>query len=140
MSEQLFKRTAEIDRQVGASVRAARTQAGLSQSRLASELGITFQQLQKYEKGRNRIAVGTLLLIADALSVPVHRFFQGIGIAAAGDDGASDPRTPEYARLVAAFARIGDPEVRRRILTLVLAVTEEPNRPVSLAESVAAAP
>ena len=132
MSEQLCKRTADVDRQIGASVRNARIGAGLSQSRLASQLGITFQQLQKYEKGRNRIAVGTLLLIAEALSVSVHDFFKAIGPAAPPDDGARGSRTSETARLAAAFDRIADPEARRRILTLVLAVldgTEKPGAP-----------
>ena len=103
----------------------------MSQSRLAGELGITFQQLQKYEKGRNRIAVGTLLLIADALSVSVHRFLETIG--------RSTPNSPESetGRLVAAFGRIVDPEVRRRILTLVLAVTEEPDMSLALSDTLA---
>ena len=126
MGEQLYTRTADIDRQVGARVRSARIAAGLSQSRLASELGVTFQQLQKYEKGRNRIAVGTLLLIADALSLSVHRFFDTVGDALA-------PRNQDSLQLVAAFDRIVDPEVRRRILTLVLAVTENADLPVALA-------
>ena len=75
MNEQLSKRTAEADKRGGACVRAARVKAGLSQSKLAAELGITFQQLQKYEKGKNRIALSTLLLIADALSLPEQSFF-----------------------------------------------------------------
>ena len=140
MNEQLCKRTAEVDRQVGASVRSARIEAGLSQSRLAAHLGITFQQLQKYEKGRNRIAVGTLLLIAEALSTPVYRFFEAIGATAALDRGVSESQVQENARLIDAFDRVGDPEMRRRILTLVLAVVDGKDRPFALADAVLAEP
>ena len=124
MNEQLSKRTAETDRRVGACVRAARVKAGLSQSKLAAELGITFQQLQKYEKGKNRIAVSTLLLIADALSLPVQTFFDSV--EQQGTDAADWPDllTKDNIRLIRAFSRIGDPEVRRRIMGLILAVTE----------------
>ena len=124
MNEQLSKRTAETDRRVGACVRAARVKAGLSQSKLAAELGITFQQMQKYEKGKNRIAVSTLLLIADALSLPVQTFFDSV--EQQGTDAADWPDllTKDNIRLIRAFSRIGDPEVRRRIMGLILAVTE----------------
>jgi transcriptional regulator with XRE-family HTH domain len=125
MNEQLSKRTVEADRRVGACVRAARVKAGLSQSKLAAELGITFQQLQKYEKGRNRIAVSTLLLIAEALALPVQSFFEAVERQV--DDGVdwADLLTKDNIRLIRAFSNIADPEVRRRILSLILAVTEE---------------
>jgi transcriptional regulator with XRE-family HTH domain len=125
MNEQLSKRTAEADKRVGACVRAARVKAGLSQSRLAAELGITFQQLQKYEKGKNRIAVSTLLLIADALSIPVQSFFDSIERQASDATDWPDLLTKDNIRLIRAFSNIGDPEVRRRIMGLILAVTEE---------------
>ena len=124
MHEQLSKRTAEADKRVGACVRAARVKAGLSQSKLAAELGITFQQLQKYEKGKNRIAVSTLMLIADALALPVQSFFDAVE-RQAGDAGDwSDLLSHDNVRLIRAFSNIGDPEVRRRIMSLILAVTE----------------
>jgi transcriptional regulator with XRE-family HTH domain len=125
MNEQLSKRTVEADKRVGACVRAARVKAGLSQSRLAAELGITFQQLQKYEKGRNRIAVSTLLLIAEALALPVQSFFEAVERQV--DDGVdwADLLTKDNIRLIRAFSNIADLEVRRRILSLILAVTEE---------------
>ncbi len=124
MNEQLSKRTAEVDKRVGACVRAARVKAGMSQSKLAAELGITFQQLQKYEKGKNRIAVSTLLLIADALALPVHSFFDSIERQATDATDWPDLLTKDNIRLIRAFTHIGDPEVRRRILNLILAVTE----------------
>jgi transcriptional regulator with XRE-family HTH domain len=124
MNEQLSKRTAEADKRVGACVRAARVKAGLSQSKLAAELGITFQQLQKYEKGKNRVAVSTLLLIADALSLPVHSFFESVERQATDATDWPDLLTKDNIRLIRAFTNIGDPEVRRRIMGLILAVTE----------------
>ena len=125
MSEQLSKRTAEADKRVGACVRAARVNAGLSQSKLAIELGITFQQLQKYEKGKNRIAVSTLLLIADALSLPVQSFFDSVERQANDGSDWPDLLSKDNIRLIRAFSNIGDPEVRRRIMGLILAVTDE---------------
>ncbi len=125
MNEQLSKRTAEADKRVGACVRAARVKAGLSQSRLAAELGITFQQLQKYEKGKNRIAVSTLLLIADALALPVQSFFGSIERQATDSSDWPDLLSKDNIRLIRAFSNIGDAEVRRRIMSLILAVTDD---------------
>lgn len=124
MNEQLSKRTAEADKRVGACVRAARIKAGLSQSKLAGELGITFQQLQKYEKGRNRIAVSTLLLIAEALDLPVNSFFESVERQAADESDWQDLLTKDNIRLIRAYSHIGDIEVKRRILNLILTVTD----------------
>ena len=135
MSEQLSKRTAEADKRVGACVRAARVKAGLSQSKLAAELGITFQQLQKYEKGKNRIAVSTLLLIAEALSLPVQSFFDSIERQSADASDWPDLLSKENIRLLRAFSNIGDAEVRRRIMNLILAVTEGTEQVDFLTES-----
>ncbi len=125
MNEQLSKRTIEADKRVGACVRAARVKAGLSQSKLATELGITFQQLQKYEKGKNRIAVSTLLLIADALSLPVQSFFESVERQASDGSDWAELLSKDNIRLIRAFSNISAPEVRRRILSLILTVTEE---------------
>ncbi len=125
MNEQLSKRTAEADKQVGACVRAARVKAGLSQSKLAAELGITFQQLQKYEKGKNRIAVSTLLLIADALAVPVQSFFDAVEHRSSGSADWTDLLSKDNIRLIRAFSNISGADVRRRIMGLILAVTGE---------------
>ncbi len=134
MNEQLSKRTAETDKRVGACVRAARVKAAMSQSKLAAELGITFQQLQKYEKGKNRIAVSTLLLIADALALPVHSFFDSVERQTSDASDLPDLLTKDNIRLIRAFSNIGDPEVRRRILNLILAVTESADGAAYLAD------
>lgn len=67
----LTERTAQIDRAIGARIKAARELAGISQERLGRVLGITFQQIQKYETGRNRVSASALTLIAEAVGQPV---------------------------------------------------------------------
>src|SRR5690349_24602135 len=73
-----------VDQRLGQRVRTRRLAIGMSQERLAELLGITFQQVQKYEKGVNRIAASRLFDIAGALHQPVARFFEGLGARAAG--------------------------------------------------------
>ncbi|MGH6922387.1 MAG: helix-turn-helix domain-containing protein [Propylenella sp.] len=68
------RRATEIDRKIGARLRGIRREAGWSQERLGASLGMSFQQVQKYENGTNRVAVSTLLLIAEALRRPVTDF------------------------------------------------------------------
>lgn len=68
------------DRRIGARVRARRLEIGMSQERLAELLGVTFQQVQKYEKGVNRIAASRLFDIAAALNLPVGAFYEGLTV------------------------------------------------------------
>lgn len=72
-----------VDRKVGQKVRSRRLEIGMSQEKLAELLGVTFQQVQKYEKGVNRIAVSRLWDISVALEMPVSRFFEGVSVRAA---------------------------------------------------------
>jgi len=139
-----------VDRHVGRRLRQRRALVGMSQERLGELLGITFQQIQKYERGANRIGSSRLFEIAGILAVPVSYFFEGIdapaaGMAASGHAGTGlaeesagfdfDAAAPppaaedvvvdsrETLELVRAFQRISDPLVRRRLfeLTKVLA-------------------
>lgn len=121
-----------IDRKLGQRVRTRRLEIGMSQERLAELLGVTFQQVQKYEKGVNRIAASRLHDIAAALDLPVARFFEGMVAARAG--GVAESRasyiddalaTPEGAQLMGLFASIKSQKVRKRVLELVKALTEE---------------
>jgi transcriptional regulator with XRE-family HTH domain len=121
-----------IDRKIGQRVRSRRLEIGMSQERLAELLGVTFQQVQKYEKGVNRIAASRLHDIASALDMPVARFFEGLapgragGVAEARQDYGEDIlATPEGAQLVALFASIKSVKVRRRVVELVKALAEE---------------
>lgn len=117
------------DVQIGQQVRAHRERLGLSQQALAKELNVSFQQLQKYEKGSNRISAGRLAEIARALAVPVVDLFAGIdhpsrGSASSGDDGALGEilkfqQTVEGRDLLRAFLRIKHRATRKRLLYLV---------------------
>jgi len=121
-----------IDKKIGQRVRTRRLEIGMSQERLAELLGVTFQQVQKYEKGVNRIAASRLHGIANALDMPVARFFEGLTGARAV--GVAEPRqefvddvlaTPEGTQLMQLFASIKSIKVRRRVIELVKALSEE---------------
>ena len=120
--------TNAVDVKLGQRVRARRLEIGMSQERLAELLGITFQQIQKYEKGVNRIAGSRLWDISKALDMPVARFFEGIARGeaknASGSDATAVMATPEGAQLVALFASIRSKPVRRRVVELVRALAE----------------
>ena len=127
-----------IDIHVGSRVRLRRMMLSMSQEKLGESLGITFQQIQKYEKGTNRIGASRLQNIARVLSVPVSFFFEdapsgGTGQPASG--GAEEPKQTSYVvdflsssegiQLNKAFVRIKDARLRRRIIDLVRAAGGE---------------
>jgi len=118
-----------IDRKVGQRVRSRRLEIGMSQERLAELLGVTFQQVQKYEKGVNRIAVSRLWDIANALELSVCRFFDGLGargVAEGRQEYVDDAlATPEGAQLMALFASIKSQKLRRKVVELVRTLTDE---------------
>ncbi|WP_333825173.1 helix-turn-helix domain-containing protein [Pinisolibacter sp.] len=123
-----------IDIHVGSRVRLRRMMLGMSQEKLGEHLGITFQQIQKYEKGTNRIGASRLQAIARVLSVPVAFFFEDApGLApVAGDQGFEDQASTSYVvdflssseglALNKAFIRIKDPKQRRKVVELVKAM------------------
>lgn len=122
-----------IDRRLGQRVRTRRLEIGMSQERLAELLGVTFQQVQKYEKGVNRIAASRLFDISAALDMSVARFFEGLSAARAGgvaetEEGYAQDilATPEGAQLIGLFAAIKNLKVRRRVVELVKALAEDP--------------
>jgi transcriptional regulator with XRE-family HTH domain len=95
---------------------------------LSEALGLTFQQVQKYERGVNRIACARIIHIAEALDVPVAYFFEGLeGKAKAqADNGVQSMlATPEGARMASLFAQIKSRPVRQRVLNLAEAVAGE---------------
>ncbi len=121
-----------IDWHVGSRLRLRRLELGMSQEKLAEALGITFQQVQKYERGTNRIGASRLHQIALALQVPITFFFEG-----AADEGV--PRNEHTAhsspladalsdaatvRLLRAFAQIEDPAVKQKAVTVIEAIAE----------------
>jgi transcriptional regulator with XRE-family HTH domain len=103
---------------------------GMSQEKLGDLLGLTFQQVQKYEKGVNRIGAGRLYEVARILGVPIDFFYEGVG-GAVGALAESGPPVMEFVssgeglQLSLAFMKIKDPKVRKRVLDLVKSLVEE---------------
>ena len=129
-------RSNPVDAHVGSRVRMRRTLLGLSQEKLGEALSLTFQQVQKYERGANRIGASRLYQISKVLEVPVSFFFEEmtepvIGPPEAAAIGLSE-RPPEFEQdplakretleLVRAYYKISDPKVRRRVFELVKAI------------------
>ena len=132
------KRPNPIDIHVGSRIRLRRNMLGMSQEKLGESLGITFQQIQKYEKGTNRVGASRLQAIASILSVPVSFFFEDApGHEGAGQQGLAEDSQTAYVvdfmnsaeglQLNRAFVRIGDPKVRRKIVDLVKTLASEEN-------------
>jgi transcriptional regulator with XRE-family HTH domain len=111
--------TEKIDAYVGGRLRARRIELGLSQAALGRYLGLTFSQVQKYEKGSNRIGAGRLYHVAALLGVPVQYFFEGLDDPLREAAGKSETIAPsDAARLHEAFVRISDPHAREALLSL----------------------
>jgi transcriptional regulator with XRE-family HTH domain len=125
------KQANPIDVQVGNRVRIRRMLIGMSQEKLGDLLGLTFQQVQKYEKGVNRIGAGRLYEVARILNVPVDFFYQGVGGAPGLSDSELAPPVLEFVssgeglQLSLAFMKIKDAKVRKRVLDLVKSLSEE---------------
>jgi transcriptional regulator with XRE-family HTH domain len=110
-----------VDKLVGRNIRVHRLVRGLTQEGLGEKLGVTFQQIQKYEKGTNRVGSGRLYQIAALLEVPVTAFFEG-GESQANSRAASPYdllADPVSLRMVQAFSAISDQKTRRAVLALV---------------------
>ena len=120
----------EIDAHVGTQMRKRREALGISQGRLGRHLGLTFSQIQKYEKGTNRIGAGRLYQIAAFLGVTPSHFF--IGVEGAAEDGDArheqDARLDEVRMLNEAFASIRDVETRASVLALVRSLAGDASR------------
>ena len=126
-----------IDKHVGSRVRMRRMMLGMSQEKLGDALALTFQQVQKYEKGTNRIGASRLQQISQILQVPVAFFFEGAPHLSGGPtpEGAEEAPSPSYVSdflatsdglsLTKAFMRIQDPKLRRRIVDLVQQIAGE---------------
>lgn len=121
-----------IDVYVGSRIRMRRNILGMSQEKLGEHLGITFQQIQKYEKGTNRVGASRLQAIASILEVPPSFFFDGApgGQEVLMEEGQSTYMvdflsSTEGIQLNRAFARIEDPKIRRKVIDLVRALAGE---------------
>jgi transcriptional regulator with XRE-family HTH domain len=135
-------RPSPIDVHVGGRVRLRRTLMGMSQERLGEALGLTFQQVQKYERGVNRIGASRLFDLARVLDVPIGFFFDDMPDGVGGTTGGLPRRTTgggfsdsqdgfeddtlhrrETLELVRAYYRITDPAVRKRVFDLIKSLT-----------------
>lgn len=123
------KSTTSHDVEVGQRIRARRMAQGMSQTELGNLLGVTFQQVQKYEKGVNRVGAGRLVRVGEALDVPVSFFFGGT------DAGSEDTRailgfldTSYSLRLLRAFSRIPPGGIQRAVVELVESIAPETPR------------
>jgi transcriptional regulator with XRE-family HTH domain len=126
-----------IDVHVGARIRQRRTLLGMSQERLGEAIGLTFQQVQKYERGANRVGSSRLFDLARVLDVPVSYFFEDMSAGTASKSpsrlrGLAEPKPEpfepdplakrETLELVRAYYRIADPAVRKRMFELTKAL------------------
>ena len=137
MAEQVENRASPVDVHVGARIRLRRTLMGMSQERLGDALGLTFQQVQKYERGANRVGASRLFDLSRILDVPISFFYDNMPESMAGvvqqqprpmhgfaeqqsGFGGDDTMTKrETLELVRAYYRITDPNVRKRMLDLI---------------------
>jgi transcriptional regulator with XRE-family HTH domain len=131
-------RVTPIDEHVGTRIRMRRLMLNMSQTEIAAALGLTFQQVQKYEKGASRIGASRLQRLCQVLQVPVAFFFEGapraLGLPEPTEAGAESPTyvsdflaTSDGIALVKAFMFIRDAKVRRAIVALVQEVASEPD-------------
>ena len=138
-----------VDAYVGARLRMRRVMLGMSQSRLGALLGVTFQQVQKYEKGSNRISASRLKVASEVLETSVDFFLEGAPAEPANMAGGfAEPRaqpfdmsflaTTEGFQLNRAFIRIRDPKVRRRIVDLVVSLAPADNEEIHAETSASA--
>lgn len=117
-----------VDVHVGQRLRQRRTLLGMSQEKLASAFGVSFQQVQKYERGANRISASRLHLLTRILDVPVTYFFEGLPSSVQNRPLEVEPDTPdrmtsrETLELVRAYYKITDSAVRKRLVDLARAI------------------
>lgn len=122
-----------VDRHVGLRIRLRRKELGVSQEKLAESIGLTFQQVQKYERAANRVSASKLWEMARALKTSIGYFYEGLGDPAMspppGGEGQRSVHdfllTPEGMELAALFPKLRRARVRRRLLELVRTMADE---------------
>ena len=122
------KRIEPVDQLVGQNIRIFRVAKGFSQTKLGEELGITFQQIQKYEKGVNRVGSSRLVKIAAVLGVPISRLFDNTIAttnAALSSSVVTDLLTSPYAvQMLKAFAKLPNNQIRRSLVSFTEAIND----------------
>ena len=120
-----------VDRHVGLRIRMRRKELGVSQEKLADAVGLTFQQVQKYERGANRVSASRLWEIAGALQVGIGYFYEGLPEPGEGDKAPVRRDVEDLLlindgpELAANFLRVRDPRVRRKLVELIRAMADE---------------
>ena len=130
-----------VDIHVGSRIRLRRKVLRMTQEQLGEQLGVTFQQVQKYERGSNRVGAGRLFSLAKSLDVPITYFFEGLPDfhyvqEDSSDLEAAEPdqpdfiyefiRSPDGLELAKAFSKIGKKSVRRKLLELARSLADDP--------------
>ena len=123
------RRAGVEDVEIGRKIRALRLERGLSQTNLANGIGLTFQQVQKYEKGANRVSAGRLQKIAELLSTPVTFFYDGAAARqkkrALDDPGYAFMQTKGAVRLMRAYAEISSRATRYALVVLAESLRDQ---------------
>jgi transcriptional regulator with XRE-family HTH domain len=117
-----------VDVHVGANIRLFRSAKGLSQTAVGKALDVTFQQIQKYEKGANRVGPARLTKLSKLLGVPVSRFFEDHegAVSSGASKVVDDLLSQQFAmRLLKAFAALRTPKTRLAVLSMIEALSEE---------------
>ena len=125
------RRAGAEDVEIGKKIRMLRLERGLSQSALAEGIGLTFQQVQKYEKGTNRVSAGRLQQIADLLNVPVTFFYTGMGTRAKKSDtpsGIAFLQTKGALRLMRAYSEISSRSTKYALVVLAESLRNKENK------------
>lgn len=138
MSDEKRKSPDPMDLHVGGRVRLRRMMLGISQDKLGDALGLTFQQIQKYEKGTNRIGAGRLYHMSKILNVPINFFYEDFGneqqeMVGFAEDQKEDSMgdfmdllsTPEGVQLCKSFSSIKDVKIRRKVLDLIKTLSDD---------------
>ena len=114
-----------VDVTVGNRVRELRIRRGLSQQALGEKVGVSFQQIQKYERGTNRMGSSRLVQIADVLDVPVASFFDGLGKAASKEVETGGPLNVKASKVARDWQRIGDERLQSKVAEMMRALARD---------------
>jgi transcriptional regulator with XRE-family HTH domain len=127
------KRAGPVDAIVGRRIRTRRLLLGMTQTQLAQQLGVSFQQVQKYENGANRVGAGRLVQIAQILGIPIDALLQGLSAPTRKTLQADDPlellSTGAAVRLAQAFSQIPDRQIRNALVSLAEGIAAGRRRP-----------
>ena len=127
------KRAGPVDAIVGRRIRTRRLLLGVTQTQLAQQLGVSFQQVQKYENGANRVGAGRLVQIAQTLGLPIDTLLQGLNTPSRKTPQADDPfvllSNGAAVRLAQAFSQISDRQIRNALVSLAEGIAAGRKRP-----------